>query len=86
MRMLKQVMSSATAMLLAFAVPAMASPLAFMQDPPPVKVDITTTESTTTWYTDPLWITIGALAFLLFIVLIVMASRGREGGTTTVVR
>jgi hypothetical protein len=34
------------------------------------------------WYTNPLWIAIGALAVILLIALIVMAGRG--GGTTVV--
>ena len=34
------------------------------------------------WYANPMWIAIGGLAVLLFVVLIVMVSRG--GGTTVV--
>ena len=34
------------------------------------------------WYANPMWIAIGGLAFIVFVGLIVMASRG--GGTTVV--
>ncbi|HYV96394.1 MAG TPA: hypothetical protein VE967_02940 [Gemmatimonadaceae bacterium] len=79
-------MPSVTAMMLAFAVPVMASPLSLLQDAqPPVKVDVHTTESHTVWYTDPMWLAIGGLVLLLVIVLAVMAGRG-DRGTTTVVR
>lgn len=54
---------------------------------PPVKVEVSTAPGTTVWYADPLWIGIGVVAVLFVIVLIVLASRGSGGkSTTTVVR
>lgn len=87
MRVIKTMLTS-VGMLFASATAAMAAPLALLQDPPaPVKVDVTTTESHTVWYTDPLWLGIGGLVVLLVIVLAVMAARGRDSGSsTTVVR
>ncbi len=86
MRLTRKMLSSAAAMLLAFAMPAMASPLALLQDPP-VKVDVHTTESHTVWYLEPMWMVVGGLVLLLIIVLAVAAGRGeRGGGTTTVIR
>jgi hypothetical protein len=53
----------------------------------PVQVGITTSNSDTIWYTDPIWIGIGAGVVLLIIVLAVMASRGKKTkSTTTVIR
>jgi amino acid transporter len=52
-----------------------------------VKVGITTSNSNTIWYTDPIWIWAGAAVVLLIIVLAVMASRKKSiKSTTTVVR
>jgi len=52
-----------------------------------VKVGITTSDSGTIWYTDPIWIWAGAAVVLLIIVLAVMASRKRgTKSTTTVIR
>lgn len=52
-----------------------------------VKVEVTTADSHTVWYTDPVWLGLGAVVFLVVIVLAVMASRNREGkSTTTVIR
>jgi hypothetical protein len=53
---------------------------------PPVQVEVKTSESTTTWYTDPVWIVVGGLALLIIIVLAVAAGRGESRSTTTVVR
>jgi hypothetical protein len=53
------------------------------QQPPPsgqIDVDITTTTDAD-WWANPVWIGIGAVALLLIVVLIVMASRG---GTTVI--
>lgn len=62
--------------------------LAVTQDPQPpkteVKVDIG--DNDTVWYTDPLWLALGAIALLVVIVLAVMAARGGDRGGTTVVR
>lgn len=44
----------------------------------------TTRTKTTTWYADPVWITVGAVVLVLLILLIAMASRG--GDRTTVVK
>ena len=52
-----------------------------------VKVGITTSNSDTVWYTDPIWIWAGAAVLLLIIVLAVMAARGKSTKrTTTVIR
>ena len=79
MRFARRFFASATALLLASA-----SPLAAMQDAP-VKVDVTTQETHTVWYTSPVWLAVGGLIVLLIIVAAVSA--GRSGGSsTTVVR
>ena len=52
-----------------------------------VKVGITTSNSDTVWYTDPIWIWAGAAVLLLIIVLAVMAARKKSTkSTTTVIR
>ncbi len=52
-----------------------------------VKVGITTSDSGTIWYTDPIWIWLGAGVLLLIIVLAVMAARKKSTkSTTTVIR
>jgi len=52
-----------------------------------VKVGITTSNSGTIWYTDPIWIWAGAAVLLLIIVLAVMAARKTSTkSTTTVIR
>lgn len=52
-----------------------------------VQVGITTSDSGTIWYTDPIWIWAGAAVLLLIIVLAVMAARGKSTKrTTTVIR
>jgi drug/metabolite transporter (DMT)-like permease len=86
MRFIKTILTSAGT-LLATAATAMAAPLAFLQDPAPIKVDIHTSESHTVWYTDPMWLAIGGIVALLIIVLAIFAARNRSGGSnTTVVR
>ena len=63
-----------------------------VQDPTPpappkggdVKVDINLSEGRTIWYTDPLWIVIGAAAVIVVVALVAAAARG--GGGTTVIR
>ena len=53
----------------------------------PVKVDVSVPASHTVWYADPFWIGVGAVAVLIILVLAVMASRSKEGkSTTTVIR
>lgn len=52
-----------------------------------VKIGITTSDSGTIWYTDPIWIWAGAGALLLIIVLAVMAARKKSTkSTTTIIR
>jgi hypothetical protein len=52
-----------------------------------VKIGITTSDSKTVWYTDPIWIWAGAGVLLLIIVLLVMVARkGGTKSTTTVIR
>ena len=79
MRFARRLFASATGLLLASA-----GPLAAMQDPP-VKVDVTTTETHTVWYTSPLWLTIAGLLVVLLIVGAVSSSRS-SSNTTTVIR
>lgn len=63
-----------------------------VQDPAPaaqpkggdVKVDVNLNEGRTVWYTDPLWIVLGAAAVIVVVALIAAAARG--GGGTTVIR
>src|ERR1051325_6664884 len=78
MRFIKAMLTSAS-MLLASGLTALTA-----QDPP-IKVDVHTSETHTTWYTDPMWLAIGGAVLLLIIVLAVMAARGRRS-TTTVIR
>ena len=77
MRSIRTMLSS-VGMLLVSGATAMA------QDPP-VKVEVSTTESHTVWYTNPVWLAIGGIVLLLIIVLAVMAARNK-GSSTTVVR
>jgi hypothetical protein len=62
-----------------------------VQDPPAppkggdVKVDIDLDgDGRTIWYTDPLWIVLGAAAVIVVVALVAAAARG--GGGTTVIR
>ena len=65
---------------------------AAVQDPVPpaqpkggdVKVDIDLDDGRTVWYTDPLWIVLGAAAVIVVVALVAAAARG--GGGTTVIR
>ena len=53
----------------------------------PVKVELTTADSHTVWYTDPVWLGLGAVVFLLVIALAIAASRrGEAKSTTTIIR
>jgi hypothetical protein len=47
-----------------------------------IEVEVDVNRGGGAWYTNPVWIAIGALSLLVLIILIVMAARGR----TTVVR
>jgi len=65
-----------------------------VQDPPQtppaqpkggdVKVDISLDDGRTVWYTDPLWIVLGAAAVIVVVALVAAAARG--GGGTTIVQ
>ena len=79
MRYLKTILSS-LGLLLVSSATAMAMTL---QDPA-IKVDVSTSEGSTTWYTSPQWLAIIGLAVVLIIVVAVMASRRKS--TTTVIR
>ena len=66
---------------------------AAVQDPAPtaqpkggdVKVDVDlNTDGGTVWYTDPLWIVLGAAAVIVVVALVAAAARG--GGGTTVIK
>lgn len=83
MRFIKTMLASAGG-LLASAATAMAAPIALLQDPSPVKVEVHTTETHTVWYTDPVWLAIGGVVVLLIIVLAIFAARGRNNSTTVV--
>ena len=60
-----------------------ANAVAMMLQDPSVKVDISTSEGSSTWYANPVWLAIGGLALLLIIVAIVAS---RRKSTTTVIR
>jgi hypothetical protein len=69
--------------------PYLVAAVTAVQDPAPpkggdVKVDIDLDEGRTVWYTDPLWIVLGAAAVIVVVALVAAASRG--GGGTTVIR
>ena len=77
MRFIKSILSSVALVLVGGAT-------AMAQDPT-IKVDVTSTESHTVWYMQPVWLAIGGIVLLLVIVLAVMAARNK-GSSTTVVR
>ena len=61
-----------------------------VQDPAPpkggdVKVDVDlNSDGGTVWYTDPLWIVLGAAAVIVVVALVAAAARGGGGGTTVI--
>ena len=64
---------------------------AAVQDPPPaqpkggdVKVDVDLDDDGGVWYTDPLWIVLGAAAVIVVVALVAAAARGGGGGTTVI--
>ena len=65
---------------------------AAVQDPVPpaqpkggdVKVDVDLGSDRTVWYTDPLWIVLGAAAVIVVVALVAAAARGGGGGTTVI--
>jgi len=77
----------------ASAAPTLDTPFlvtASMQDPAPpqqpggqVKVDVNVDKGRTVWYTDPLWIVLGAAAVIVVVALVAATARG--GDDTTVV-
>ena len=79
MRYVKTILSSVGLMLASSA-----TAMAMMLQDPPIKVDVSTSEGSTTWYTSPQWLAIIGLALVLIIVIAVMA--GRRKKTTTVIR
>jgi formate-dependent nitrite reductase membrane component NrfD len=78
MRFANRLMALGTALVLS-------SSAALAMQESPVKVEVQTTESTTSWYADPFWLGVGGVAVLIVLVLAVMASRSGKT-TTTVVR
>ena len=75
MRYLKTILSSLGLLLVSSA-----TAMAMMVQDPPIKVDVSTSEGSTTWYTSPQCLAIIGLALLLIIVDI-RAARTRK--TTT---
>jgi len=75
MRLIRKLMTTAGALVLATATRA----YALVQD---AKIEIKTTDSHGAWYTQPVWIAIGIIALVLIVALIAMA--GRRGNTTVV--
>jgi len=79
MRYLKTILTSLGLLLVSSA-----TAMAMVLQDPPIKVDVSTSEGSKTWYTSPQWLAIIGLAVLLIIVAI-MAARKRKT-TTTVIR
>ncbi|HJR33425.1 MAG TPA: LPXTG cell wall anchor domain-containing protein [Gemmatimonadales bacterium] len=79
MRYLKTILSSLSLLLVSSA-----TAVAMMVQDPPIRVNVETSEGSTTWYTSPQWLAIIGLAVLLIIVAIVAARKRRS--TTTVIR
>jgi len=71
----------------AVAVPAAAADstyvVALAQQPPSgeLNVDVDLSEGGGAWYADPVWIGIGAVALIVLVLIVAMASRG---GTTVI--
>jgi streptogramin lyase len=66
---------------------------AAVQDPAPqpsqpkggdVKIDVDLDDDGAVWYTDPLWIVLGAAAVIVVVALVAAAARGGGGGTTVI--
>lgn len=75
MRFLRNLLVTTSALVLVTASRA----AALVQD---AKIEVKTSDSHGTWYTQPVWIAIGVIALVLIIVLISMA--GRRNNTTVV--
>ncbi|MBC7895673.1 MAG: hypothetical protein H7066_09675 [Cytophagaceae bacterium] len=57
------------------------------QDPPPAPApNVTVTTKTTTWYADPMWVTVAVLGAALIIGVIIAASRSGGRSQTTVIK
>jgi hypothetical protein len=56
--------------------------LALIQPDLPETIDVDINTNGGAWYTSPMWLAIGGLAFLIVVLLIVLASR--SGGTTVI--
>jgi hypothetical protein len=75
MRFPSLLMALGTTLMLGGAGPVLAEQL---------KIEVKTTDARNVWYTDPVWLGLGAVVLLVIIVLAVMASRNKS--TTTVIR
>ena len=54
-------------------------------DPPSARLDVNINDNDGgVWYTNPVWLALGAIALIVLVLLVVSASRG--GGGTTVVK
>lgn len=80
MRYLKTILTS-----LGLVLMTSATAVAMTLQDPAIKVDVSTSEGSSTWYTSPQWLAIIGIALVLIIVVAVMASRGKKT-TTTVIR
>lgn len=60
------------------------SVIAMAQQPGQYDVDISVTDETGAWWTNPVWIGAGVVALILLIVIVALATRG--GGGTTIVK
>jgi hypothetical protein len=63
-------------------VQAMAAQQPDAPSPPPARVDVDIDTNDGVWYTNPVWLALGAIALIVLVLLIVSASR--TGGTTVV--
>jgi len=80
MRYLKTILTS-----LGLVLMTSATAVAMTLQDPSIKVDVSTSKGSETWYTSPQWLAIIGLALVLVIVIAVMAARGKKS-TTTVIR
>ena len=72
----------------AMGVVALDARTADLQEPPPpqppqINVEVKREGGGRAWYMSPTWMAIGAIALVLLVLIVVMASRG-SGGTTVV--
>ena len=76
---------------IAIVVAAPVAMLAATQDPKPVQppqinVEVKREGGGGRWYANPVWIAIGAMAFVILVLMIVMAAKGGGSGGATVIR